>query len=108
MTPSWATANSRRLFVVDAGKNATYTIKWSGPKGTVFTEAPNNSGVVGFVGTIDMKTGFITPISTGSTEPTGCLRPGKLSTRPTAACLTIRNEDTRSVKSAGGFLRPTR
>jgi hypothetical protein len=67
----WATANSGRLFVVDAGKNAIYTIKWSGPKGTVFTEAPNDSGVVGFVGTIDMKTGFITPVSTGWTKPTG-------------------------------------
>ena len=69
----WATANSGRLFVVDAGKNAIYTIKWSGPKGTVFTEAPNDSGVVGFVGTIDMKTGFITPLSTGWTKPTGLI-----------------------------------
>ena len=34
------------FFVVDAGKNATYTMKWSGPKGSVFTEAPNDSGVV--------------------------------------------------------------
>jgi hypothetical protein len=69
----WATANSGRLFVVDAGKNAIYTIKWSGPKGTVFTEAPNDSGVVGFVGTIDMTTGFITPLSTGWSKPTGLI-----------------------------------
>jgi hypothetical protein len=69
----WATANSGRLFVVDAGKNAIYTIRWSGPKDTVFTEAPNDSGVVGFVGTIDMKTGFITPLSTGWSKPTGLI-----------------------------------
>jgi hypothetical protein len=69
----WATANSGRLFVVDAGKNAIYTIKWSGPKGTVFTEAPNDSGVIGFVGTIDMTTGFITPLSTGWSKPTGLI-----------------------------------
>lgn len=67
----WATSNAGRLFVADAGKNAIYTIKWAGPKGTVFTEAPNDSGVVGFVGTIDLATGFITPLSTGWTKPTG-------------------------------------
>ncbi|MBJ7608927.1 MAG: hypothetical protein JF887_05790 [Candidatus Dormibacteraeota bacterium] len=69
----WTTSNSGRLFVVDAGKNAIYTIKWSGPKGTVFTEAPNDSGVAGFVGTIDTTTGFISPVSTGWTKPTGLM-----------------------------------
>ena len=59
--------------VVDGGKNAIYTIRWSGPKGTVFTEAPNDSGVIGFVGTIDMTTGFITPLSTGWSKPTGLI-----------------------------------
>ncbi len=69
----WATANSGSLYVVDGGKNAIYTLKWSGPKGTVFTEAPNDSGVVGFVGTIDLTTGFINPVSTGWSKPTGLL-----------------------------------
>ncbi len=69
----WATANSGTLYVTDAGKNAVYTVKWSGPKGTVFTEAPNDFGVVGFIGTIDLTTGFITPVSTGWSKPTGLL-----------------------------------
>jgi hypothetical protein len=69
----YTTSNAGRFFVVDAGKNAIYTIKWSGPKGQVFTEAPNDSGVVGFVGTIDMATGFITPLITGWTKPTGLI-----------------------------------
>ncbi len=69
----WTTATSGRLFVVDAGKNAIYTINWSGRKGTVFSEAPNDSGVVGFVGTIDMTTGFIAPLSTGWIKPTGLI-----------------------------------
>jgi hypothetical protein len=69
----WATANSGRLFIADGTKNAIYTVNWSGPKGTVFTEAPNDSGVVGFVGTIDMTTGFITPIITGMGKPTGLI-----------------------------------
>ncbi len=67
----WATANSGTLYVVDGGKNAVYKVKWSGPVGTVFTVAPNDSGVVGFLGTIDLTTGFITPVSTGWSKPTG-------------------------------------
>ena len=67
----WTTAFTGRLFVVDAGKNAIYTVAWSGPKGTIITEAPNDSGVVGFVGTIDASTGFITPLMTGWIKPTG-------------------------------------
>ncbi|MEO9044460.1 MAG: hypothetical protein ABI352_05480 [Candidatus Dormibacter sp.] len=39
----------------------------------MFTEAPNDSGVVGFVGTTDMTFGFITPLSTGWTKPTGLI-----------------------------------
>lgn len=69
----WATSSSGRLFVTDGAKNVIYTIKWSGSKGTVFTEAPNDSGVVGFVGTVDMTTGFITPIVTGMGKPTGLI-----------------------------------
>jgi hypothetical protein len=29
--------------------------------------------VVGFIGTIDLTTGFITPVSTGWTKPTGLI-----------------------------------
>lgn len=69
----WATSSSGRLFVTDGAKNVIYTIKWSGSMGTVFTEAPNDSGVVGFVGTVDTTTGFITPIVTGMGKPTGLI-----------------------------------
>jgi hypothetical protein len=41
--------------------------------GEVFTEAPDDSGVVGFVGVIDMKTGFITPTVIGFSKATGML-----------------------------------
>ena len=67
----WTTANSGRLFIVDAVKNAIYTVRWSGPKNIVFSEAPNDSGVASFVGTVDLATGFITPVITGLTKPTG-------------------------------------
>ncbi len=69
----WTTSNAGRIFVVDGGKNAIYTLKWAGPKGSVFTEAPSDSGVAGFVGTLDMTTGFISPVSVGWTKPTGLM-----------------------------------
>jgi hypothetical protein len=67
----WATASTGRLFITDAGTNSIYTLKWHGTRGTVITQAPNDSGVIGFVGTVNMVTGFITPIVTGFIKPTG-------------------------------------
>jgi hypothetical protein len=39
--------------------------------GSIYTQAPNDSGVTNFVGTVDTKTGFITPIAIGFTKTTG-------------------------------------
>jgi sugar lactone lactonase YvrE len=69
----WTTSPSGDLLVTDAAKNVTYSIEWKGAAGTVITEAPNDSGVVGFVGTIDMSTGFITPVVVGMGKPTGMI-----------------------------------
>jgi hypothetical protein len=69
----WTTSPSGRLLVTDGSKNVTYSIAWKGATGTVITEAPNDSGVVGFVGTIDMTTGFITPVIAGMGKPTGMI-----------------------------------
>jgi|HubBroStandDraft_6_1064221.scaffolds.fasta_scaffold21338_4 hypothetical protein len=69
----WTTSPSGDLLVTDGAKNVTYSIEWKGATGTVITEAPNDSGVVGFVGTIDMTTGFITPVVVGMGKPTGMI-----------------------------------
>lgn len=69
----WTTSTAGRLFVVDGTTNAIYTLKWSGVSGTIFTEAPNDSGVIGFVGDIDPATGMITPVVTGLGKPTGLM-----------------------------------
>jgi hypothetical protein len=37
----------------------------------LYTEAPDDSGTVGFVGTIDPGTGLVTPVVIGLTHPTG-------------------------------------
>jgi hypothetical protein len=61
-----------RLLVVDAGGN-TYWISrdtvFTG--GSIYAQAPNDSGVTNFVGTVDPKTGFITPFAVGFTKATG-------------------------------------
>ncbi len=61
-----------RLFVVDGGGN-TYLISkdTAFTAGSVYTEAPNDSGVTNFVGTVDKTTGFITPFAVGFTKATG-------------------------------------
>jgi hypothetical protein len=54
-------------------KKASHVVSHKGgfTTGTVYTEAPGDSGVAGFVGTIDLKTGVITPVIIGLVSPTG-------------------------------------
>jgi hypothetical protein len=61
-----------RLLVVDAGGN-TYWISKDAPfaAGSIYTQAPNDSGVTNFLGTVDTSTGFITPFAVGFNKATG-------------------------------------
>jgi hypothetical protein len=71
----WATSSKGRLLITDGTKNKTFWL--SAPlgfqTGTVFTETPDDSGVVGMIGIVDSATGFITPIGIGFDKPTGLL-----------------------------------
>ncbi len=60
-----------RLLVTDGVIGNTYWI--NAYPGTVYTQAPDDSGVVGFVGVINMTTGLITPVVIGFYHPTGML-----------------------------------
>lgn len=63
---------SGRLLVVDAGGSTYWISKDAGfAAGSIYTQAPNDSGVTNFVGTISTATGFITPIAVGFTKATG-------------------------------------
>ena len=70
-----------RLIIVDSQKNIIYTVtidKTGFTPGTVYTEAPADSGVAGFVGQLDPTTGTITPVIIGLGSPTGLgFIPGK-------------------------------
>jgi len=70
----WATAKQGRLLVVDGTGNSTYWLSIPEfPVGTVFTQTPDDSGIAGIVGIVDLGTGIITPIAHGFTKPTGML-----------------------------------
>ena len=60
------------LIVVDSTLDAIYLLKSNSfVAGTVYTEAPSDSGVASFVGTINLSSGTITPIAIGFASPTG-------------------------------------
>ena len=67
----WATTSRGRLFVVDGQSNNLYWVHETQAKGTIFTEAPNDSGVPGFLGTLDLATGFVHPVMIGFLHTTG-------------------------------------
>jgi hypothetical protein len=71
----FATSTEGRLLVVDGKTNTTYWIRATFQPGSatrsLYTEAPDDSGVAGFVGTIDPSTGLITPVVIGLVHPTG-------------------------------------
>lgn len=61
-----------RLLVVDAGGNTYWIAKDTAfAAGSIYTQAPNDSGVSNFVGTIDPSSGLITPFAVGFTKATG-------------------------------------
>ena len=67
----WSTSDHGRLLVTDGTSNEIYWIHVDGTAGTVYTQAPDDSGVVGFVGTVDLTTGFIRPVMIGFGKATG-------------------------------------
>ncbi len=70
---AWATAKEGHLLIVDAKQNAIYSVHADFTTGTVYTETPSDSGVAGFVGTIDLTTGIISPVIIGLTSPSGMI-----------------------------------
>lgn len=69
----WIPATHGRMIIVDGKLNAIYTVSMDGgfTPGTVYTEAPSNSGVASFVGTVDPQAGTITPVIVGLASPSG-------------------------------------
>ncbi|HEV7146795.1 MAG TPA: hypothetical protein VGN48_07335, partial [Pedococcus sp.] len=64
-------ASTGRLLVSDTKAGVIYAISGALDPATPLTATPSDSGVNGFVGTIDPKTGFITPVVIGLKSPHG-------------------------------------
>ncbi|MDQ6774199.1 MAG: hypothetical protein M3024_14660 [Candidatus Dormibacteraeota bacterium] len=62
-----------RALVADSGRNAVYALSGPFVVGTTYTEAPADSGVNGFVGTVDPATGHVRPAAIGFMSPTGLI-----------------------------------
>jgi len=69
----WATSTTGTLYITDTGNSTIYSVTGIFKKGTAFVAAPNDSGVGGFVGTVDLTTGLITPFISGMNSPHGLL-----------------------------------
>jgi hypothetical protein len=67
----WSTSDHGRLLVTDGTSNTIYWIHVDSTAGTVYTQAPDDSGVVGFVATVDLTTGFVRPVMIGFGKATG-------------------------------------
>lgn len=67
----WTTTTNGRLLIVDGPTNTVWQMTGHFALNTIFVEAPSDSGVAGFVGTLDPKTGTITPVAVGFSSPTG-------------------------------------
>jgi|GEM_PF-268245 len=69
----WATSTKGTLYITDTASNTIYSVTGTFKKGTAFVSAPDDAGVAGFVGTVDLTTGVITPVVTGMDSPHGLL-----------------------------------
>ena len=70
----WATTPKGRLLVTDGTLNVTFWVNanYFDPS-YAYTELPDDSGVVGLIGKVDLGTGLVTPIIIGLAKPTGML-----------------------------------
>lgn len=70
---TYAAKKAGSMLIADAKADAIYRITGHWTAGQLYTEAPSDSGVAGFVGSVNATTGTMTPIFAGFQSPTGLL-----------------------------------
>lgn len=71
---AFATATAGTFLLSDTKANAIYALHSTTLlEGAAYATAPNDSGVAGFVGNIDLNTGIVTPVAIGFLSPHGML-----------------------------------
>ena len=69
---TWATSATGKLYLTDNKDNRLYTISTASfVPGTVFIDTASDSSTPGFVGTLNLTTGQITPVVVGFSNPHG-------------------------------------
>jgi len=71
---TWATTGEGTLYAVDTSANTISAIKGPFAPGTAFISVPkSDTGVAGYVGTVNLTTGSVTPLGISLTNPKGLL-----------------------------------
>jgi hypothetical protein len=69
----WATSADGELLVADGKTNTIYAVRTKFVPGTVYTETPDDSSIASMVGTVNLKTGVVSPQVIGFGKATGLL-----------------------------------
>jgi len=69
----WATTAEGDLLVTDGTTNTIYAVRTTFVPGTVYTQTPDDSSIASMVGTVDLKTGVVSPKIIGFGKATGLL-----------------------------------
>jgi hypothetical protein len=69
----WATSAEGELLVADGKTNTIYAVRTKFVPGTVYTETPDDSSIASMVGTVNLKTGVVSPQVIGFGKATGLL-----------------------------------
>ncbi len=96
---AWATATQGTLYVTDNASNSLLAIRGTFSPGTAYSAVPKDSSRnPGTVGTLNLKTGTVTPFATGLGSPAGVLFvPG-----PTAGAPQLSAVPAGGVATGGG------
>jgi len=71
---AWATATQGTLYVTDNASNSLLAIRGTFSPGTAYSAVPKDSSLnPGTVGTLNLRTGTVTPFATGLGSPAGVL-----------------------------------
>jgi hypothetical protein len=71
--PTWVTSADGELLVVDGTTNTIYSVRAPFVPGTVYVETPDDSSIASMLGTLDPKTGVVSPQIIGFKKATGLL-----------------------------------
>lgn len=70
---AWATRSQGTLYMTDSPTGKIYAVSGKFTPGTVFVTSPGDAGVAAFLGTVDLKTGIVTPMGVGFGSPEGLI-----------------------------------